>query len=74
MARGLFDKFKMSRARLAFLIDSTSAPICILVLLNGWGAYVLGLLNNYELEQYYVISMNYYRTCYIRIKVVINAY
>jgi len=51
LSRDLFDKFKMSRARLAFIIDSTSAPVCILVLLNGWGAYVLGLLNNYELEQ-----------------------
>ena len=50
LSRDLFDKFKMSRARLAFIIDSTSAPVCILVLLNGWGAYVLGLLNNYELE------------------------
>ncbi len=51
LSRGLFDKFKMSRARLAFMIDSTSAPVCILILLNGWGAYVLGLLNNYNLEQ-----------------------
>jgi len=51
LSRGLFDKFKMSRARLAFIIDSTSAPVCILILLNGWGAYVLGLLSNYELEQ-----------------------
>ena len=51
LSRDLFDKFKMSRARLAFMIDSTSAPVCILVLLNGWGAYVLGLLNNYELGQ-----------------------
>jgi tetracycline resistance efflux pump len=51
LSRDLFDKFKMSRARLAFIIDSTSAPVCILVLLNGWGAYVLGLLNNYQLEQ-----------------------
>lgn len=51
LTRDLFDKFKMSRARLAFIIDSTSAPICILILLNGWGAYVLGLLNNYELGQ-----------------------
>jgi len=49
LSRDLFDKFKMSRARLAYIIDSTSAPVCILVLLNGWGAYVLGLLNNYEL-------------------------
>jgi tetracycline resistance efflux pump len=51
LSRDLFDKFNMSRARLAFIIDSTSAPVCILILLNGWGAYVLGLLNNYELEQ-----------------------
>ena len=51
MSRGLFDKFKMSRARLAYIIDSTSAPVCILILLNGWGAYVLSLLSNYELEQ-----------------------
>ena len=51
LARGLFDKYGMSRARLAYIIDSTSAPICILILLNGWGAYILALLSNYELEQ-----------------------
>ncbi len=51
LARGLFDKYKMSRARLAYIIDSTSAPVCILILLNGWGALVLGLLSNYELAE-----------------------
>jgi tetracycline resistance efflux pump len=50
-SRGLFDKYKMSRARLAYIIDSTSAPICIIILLNGWGAYILGMLSTYELEQ-----------------------
>lgn len=49
-ARGLFDKFGMSRARLAYIIDSTSAPVCILILLNGWGAFVLSLLDSYELQ------------------------
>ncbi|MBU2115421.1 MAG: sodium:proton antiporter [Gammaproteobacteria bacterium] len=48
-SRGLFDKFQMSRARLAYIIDSTSAPICIIILLNGWGAYILGLLSTYTL-------------------------
>ena len=48
-ARGLFDRFKMSRARLAYIIDSTSAPVCILILLNGWGAFVLSLLDTYDL-------------------------
>ena len=46
----LFDKHKLSRARLAYLLDSTCAPISILILVNGWGAYVLGLLDGYQLE------------------------
>jgi Na+/H+ antiporter NhaC len=46
----LFDKYKLSRAKLAYLLDSTCAPISILVLINGWGAYVLGLLDGYELN------------------------
>ncbi len=49
LSRGLFDRFGLSRAKLAYIIDSTSAPICILILLNGWGAFVLVLLNGYDL-------------------------
>ena len=51
LARGLFDRFGMSRARLAYIIDSTSAPISILILLNAWGAYILALLSGYQFEQ-----------------------
>ena len=51
VSRGLFDKYNMSRERLAYIIDSTSAPICILILLNGWGAFVLGIIAPYEMEQ-----------------------
>jgi len=51
VSRGLFDKFNMSRERLAYIIDSTSAPVCILILLNGWGAFVLGIIAPYEMEQ-----------------------
>ncbi len=50
LSRGLFDKYGISRAKLAYIIDSTSAPICILILLNAWGAYVLALLNSYDFE------------------------
>lgn len=49
LSRGIFDRFGLSRAKLAYIIDSTSAPICILILLNAWGAYVLALLGGYEL-------------------------
>ena len=50
LSRGLFDKFNMSRERLAYIIDSTSAPVCILILLNAWGAFVLGIISAYEFE------------------------
>ena len=51
LSRGLFDKFNMSRERLAYIIDSTSAPVCILILLNAWGAFVLGLIASYFDQQ-----------------------
>ena len=46
VSRPLFDRFRISRERLAYLIDSTSAPVCILIPLNAWGAFNLGLLEN----------------------------
>jgi Na+/H+ antiporter NhaC len=44
VCRPLFDRFRVSREKLAYLADSTSAPICILVPFNAWGGYILGLL------------------------------
>ena len=44
VSRPLFDRYRKSREKLAYLIDSTSAPICILIPLNAWGAYNLRLL------------------------------
>jgi tetracycline resistance efflux pump len=50
ISRPLFDRFRVSREKLAYIIDSTSAPICILIPLNAWGAYTLGLLNESGVE------------------------
>src|SRR5690606_35716180 len=50
VSRPLFDRHRGSREMLAYLIDSTSAPICILIPLNAWGAYVLALLNEQGVE------------------------
>ncbi|MEM1147856.1 MAG: Na+/H+ antiporter NhaC family protein [Pseudomonadota bacterium] len=50
LGRPLFDKLKLSRERLAFIIDSTCAPVSVLILFNGWGAYLLGLLNENGVE------------------------
>ena len=42
LSRGLFDKFKLGRARLAYIIDSTSAPICILDFIEWVGSLYIG--------------------------------
>lgn len=44
VSRSLFDKYGVSRQKLAYICDSTSAPVCALLPLNGWGALLLGLL------------------------------
>jgi tetracycline resistance efflux pump len=38
------DSFKISRAKLAYLIDSTAAPMVILTPISSWGGYVIGIL------------------------------
>lgn len=50
VSRPLFDRFRLSRERLAYLIDATSAPVCILIPLNAWGAFNLGLLDSSGVE------------------------
>jgi Na+/H+ antiporter NhaC len=44
VGRPLTDTYRVSREKLAYICDSTSAPVCILVPFNGWGALVIGLL------------------------------
>jgi tetracycline resistance efflux pump len=44
ICRPLFDRYRVSREKLAYLVDSTSAPVCILIPFNAWGAYILGIL------------------------------
>ncbi|MBD3224451.1 MAG: sodium:solute symporter [Caldithrix sp.] len=42
--RPIFDRLKIPREKLAYIGDSISAPTCILIPLNAWGAYIMGLL------------------------------
>lgn len=42
--RPLFDKLNISRDKLAYLTDSSSAPSSILIPFNAWGAFIMGLL------------------------------
>jgi len=44
VSRPLTDSYGISRAKLAYVCDSTAAPVCSLIVLNGWGALLLGLI------------------------------
>ncbi len=43
-ARPLTDRFGVSREKLAYVCDSTSAPVCSLIPLNAWGALLIALI------------------------------
>ena len=49
--RPLFDKLKISREKLAYIADSTSAPSKLLIPFNGWGAYIIGVLTVQGIEK-----------------------
>ncbi|MHA6260002.1 Na+/H+ antiporter NhaC family protein [Sporosarcina sp. CAU 1771] len=44
IARPITDQHKISRAKLAYFIDSTSAPICVISPISSWGAFLIGQL------------------------------
>ncbi|MEF9938523.1 MAG: Na+/H+ antiporter NhaC family protein [Clostridium sp.] len=44
VTRPLIDKFKVSREKLAYICDATSAPINAIIPLNSWGAMLMGLI------------------------------
>lgn len=42
--RGLTDRYLVSREKLAYIADSTSAPVSVLVPITGWAVFLAGLL------------------------------
>jgi len=44
VAKPLCDKNGVSREKLAYVCDSTSAPVCSLIPFNAWGALLIGLI------------------------------
>ncbi len=42
--RPVTDKHKISRAKLAYIIDSTAAPVCIIAPISSWAAAVTGFV------------------------------
>ncbi|WP_281646237.1 Na+/H+ antiporter NhaC family protein [Parendozoicomonas sp. Alg238-R29] len=44
ICRPLTDRNRVSRAKLAYLIDSTAAPVCVITPISSWGAYIIALI------------------------------
>lgn len=44
VARPITDRHNVSRAKLAYLIDSTSAPVAVLAPFSSWGASIIGIM------------------------------
>ena len=42
--RPVFDKLRVSRAKLSYILDSTSSPVCILIPITGWGVYIMNII------------------------------
>ncbi|GLQ71691.1 Na+/H+ antiporter NhaC family protein [Vibrio penaeicida] len=72
ISRPVTDRFYVSRSKLAYILDSTAAPMCVLMPASSWGAYIMtiigGILVTHGLTDYssalsaYVnmVPMNFY--------------
>ncbi|MDN3651407.1 Na+/H+ antiporter NhaC family protein [Thalassotalea ponticola] len=71
VSRPITDRYQVSRAKLAYLLDSTAAPMCVLMPISSWGAYIMalmsGILVTHGITQYTplaayvaIIPMNFY--------------
>ena len=56
--RPVFDKLKISREKLAYIADSSSAPSSILIPFNAWGAFIMGLLLTQGLEKPFSLMLS----------------
>ena len=60
--RPITDKHQVSRAKLAYLIDATAAPVCIISPISSWAAAVTGFVDGEDGFALFVkaIPFNYY--------------
>lgn len=56
ISRPITDKYGVSRPKLAYLLDSTAAPMCVLMPMSSWGAYIItiigGILATHSITAY----------------------
>ena len=57
--RPVTDKFKVSRAKLSYLIDATAAPICIIAPISSWAAAVTSYVEREDGFELFLKSIPY---------------
>lgn len=57
--RPVTDKHQISRSKLAYLIDSTAAPICIIAPISSWAAAVAGTVDGVNGIQLFISTIPY---------------
>lgn len=72
--RPVTDEHKVSRTKLAYLIDATAAPICIIAPISSWAAAVTGFVKNEDGFSIFIkaIPYNYYALFTILMMVIIT--
>ena len=71
--RPVTDKHNVSRAKLAYLIDATAAPVCIIAPISSWAAAVSGFVEGQNGLQLFInaIPFNYYALLTIAMMIMI---
>ena len=50
VCKPIFKQFRIAKEKLAYIADSTCAPIAVLIPFNAWGAYLIAQLASYDVE------------------------
>ena len=71
--RPVTDKYNISRAKLAYLVDSTAAPVCIIAPISSWAAAVSGFVKGENGISIFVqsIPFNFYALLTLAMMVII---
>lgn len=57
--RPITDRYKVSKEKLAYLIDSTAAPVCIIAPISSWAAAVTGFVEGEDGFQLFIKAIPY---------------
>ena len=57
--RPITDKHRISRAKLAYIVDSTAAPICMIAPISSWAAAVTGVMEGYDGLELFIRAIPY---------------